>query len=60
MVKRRQGPRLSGHALMWHETVTAYLFLLPALVFFCTFVLAPMVMGLYTLSLIHISEPTRP
>lgn len=48
MVKRRQGPRLSGHALMWHETVTAYLFLLPALVFFCTFVLAPMVMGLYT------------
>jgi len=48
MVNKRRSPRLAGHALMWHETVTAYLFMLPALVFFCTFVLAPMVMGLYT------------
>ena len=48
MFKKRTAPRLAGHALMLHETVTAYLFMLPALIFFCSFVLAPMVIGLYT------------
>ena len=48
MFKKNNSPRLGGHALMIHESVTAYLFMLPALVFFCGFVLAPMGMGLYT------------
>ena len=41
-------PALSrqGHALMRHETIVAYLFMLPALVFFVGFVLLPMIMGL--------------
>ncbi len=43
-------PALSrqGHALMRHETIVAYLFMLPALVFFVGFVLLPMIMGLIT------------
>lgn len=31
----------------WKETVVGYLFLLPALAFFCTFVLYPMMKGVY-------------
>ena len=35
-------------ALVRQQTVAAYLFLLPALVFFCLFVVVPMVMCLVT------------
>jgi len=40
--------RLDGHALKRHETAVAYLFMLPALVFFAGFVILPMGMGIVT------------
>jgi len=40
--------RLNGHALKRHETVVAYLFMLPALFFFAAFVILPMGMGIVT------------
>ena len=40
--------RLNSHALKRHETVVAYLFMLPALFFFAAFVILPMVMGVVT------------
>ena len=40
--------RLSGHALKRRESVAAYLFMLPALVFFVGFVILPMGMGMVT------------
>ena len=38
--------RLNGHALKRHETMVAYLFMLPALFFFVSFVILPMGMGI--------------
>ena len=40
--------RLNGHALKRHETVVAYLFMLPALFFFVAFVIVPMITGVVT------------
>ena len=40
--------RLNGHALKRHETVVAYLFMLPALFFFVAFVILPMGIGIVT------------
>lgn len=40
--------QLNGHALKRHETVVAYLFMLPALFFFVAFVILPMGIGIVT------------
>ena len=40
--------RLNSHALKRHETMVAYLFMLPALFFFVAFVIVPMVTGVVT------------
>ena len=46
--KRNNGSGGTSHALMVKETISAYLFLLPFLIFFVGFVLIPMVMCLRT------------
>ncbi len=46
--KRQPALGRQGHALMRRETIVAYLFMLPALVFFVGFVLLPMIIGLIT------------
>ena len=40
--------RLNSHALKRHETMVAYLFMLPALFFFVAFVIVPMITGVVT------------
>ncbi len=49
MAPQRASASISrSHALKRRETLTAYLFLLPALVFFASFVILPMIMGIVT------------
>ncbi len=47
---RNNAPAIPGgsHALRRRETITAYLFMLPALCFFAAFVVLPMIMGIVT------------
>lgn len=48
MVKTKQVFDSHSHVLQRRETIVAYLFLLPALLFFISFVLLPMVIGFIT------------
>lgn len=48
MASKRLSAGSGSHKLMARETVTAYLFLLPFLIFFVGFVLYPMVMCIFT------------
>ena len=48
MANKKVTVNAKSRRLMIHETTTAYLFMLPFLAFFVTFVLYPMVMCLYT------------
>ncbi|MDL2318337.1 sugar ABC transporter permease [Eubacteriales bacterium OttesenSCG-928-A19] len=45
---RRSARPFGGHKLLLRETAVAYTFLLPALIAFAVFVLAPIVQGLFT------------